>query len=228
MDIGIESYVPALEIGMMKRASLRVVRAFSLLIAILPTLALYRATVDPAYEWGLAVISGSGRGDDYVWLLLFTVLAWISFAGANWYKRAWYYPLPLIVLGIVTAAFTYTYFSQDNLTFQGDAYRIKFELGLVSVLVAWIVFATCVYWVIADWRAPEVVSLRWSKVDALLLSTCAILIPLILYLFSLGPEGVHTDTDRIAVILTVLQGLMFAFVNDRTTVRTTASSGDLT
>ena len=212
---------------MMKRASFRVVRGFSLLIAILPTIGLYRATVDPAYQWGFLVISGSGTGDDYVWLLLFTVLAWISFAGANWYKRAWYYPFPLILLGIVTTAFTYTYFSQNDLTFRGDAYQINFELGLVSVLVAWIVFATCVYWCISDWRAPEVVSLRWSKVDALLLGTCAILTPLILYLFSLGPEGVHTDIDRIAVILTVLQGLLFAFVNGRTTVRTTASSGHL-
>jgi len=199
----------------MKNVSYKIVRTFNLLFAILPSLAFYRATVQPDYNWGLLAISGTGRSQEYTILVVFLLWAWASFLLERWYKRKWYYLFPIVLFGVSAAAATYGYLSDQTMTFQGDAWWINWNLGIIYVILTFIPLIFTIIWTVKDTQdfQPATIicnrSLRWQLPLALLLSA------IILFLFGQGRGGEHTNLDRLAVGLTVIQGLIIAYLNDR-------------
>jgi len=194
------------------------IRTMNLLVAIIPVIALYRATVQPAYNWGLLAIEGTGRSADYQWLLVFSIFAWASFILERWYKRQWYYVLPLLLFCVSFGTALYGLVYEASVRFQGDAWKISFDMGLVVTLLLGICFFAVLCWSVKDYQS--FIPNTWSADRSSLigLSIIFLLGILILYLFSLGRGGIHTNMDRLAVALTVIQGLSLAFVVDNSKI----------
>lgn len=194
----------------------KTIRTYNLLLSIIPSIAFYRATVQPDYTWGLLVFHGKGMSSEYWYLLLFILFSWMTFFLETWYKRKWYYALPILLFSSVTAVLLYGYLSLNEMVFQGDVWKFNFELGFTFVLISAILLFMLIVWTILDLKKFEESTLEFSRLDKIkLLSGLSISI-IIFLLFAQGSGGVHTTTDGIAVGLTVIQALFLASIIDKT------------
>lgn len=196
----------------------KVVRTYNLLLAIIPAIAFYRATVQPEYKWGLLVINGIGRSTDYWFLILFLFFAWTTFALEIVYKRKWYYLFPIVLFAIVFFVLLIGYLSNTNMVFQGDVWKFKFELGLVFVLISLALLLISIFWTIYDSKNFLKSTYIFSKNAFLNLGITAIFSIVILLLFTQGKGGLHTYKDGIAVALVVMQALYLSNIIDKSKV----------
>lgn len=202
--------------SVLKSISYKIVRTYNIFLAIIPSIAFYRATVQPEYKWGLLAFQGKGMSSEYWYLLLFMLFAWATFILEVWYKRKWYYVLPILLFTSVTAVLFYGYLGHNAMVFQGDVWKFNFELGLVFVLISAFLLILSIIWMVLDLRnfqSSDVIFLKSDKIK--LLSGLSISIIIFLF-FAQGKGGIHTTTDGIAVGLTVVQALFLASVIDRT------------
>ena len=206
---------------MLKKLTYSLFRIFNLLFAILPTLGLYRSTVQSDYNWGLLIIQGTGRSEDYKWLALFALLAWCSFLLERWYKRKWYYLFPILLFGTAFLVTLTGILSDGRMTFQGDAWGIFLDVGFIYLLLTLLPLICLFYWMISDLKEFQPRTLRFEPVKMMQLAGCILLGVIALILFSLGEGGVHSHWDRLAVALTILQALALTYVNESTDVRET-------
>jgi hypothetical protein len=120
------------------------------LLAIIPSIAFYRATVQPEYKWGMLAIHGKGTSSDY-WILLIAMLsAWATFVLGAWYKRKWYYAFPVILFSVIAGVLVYGYFNQQQMLFQGDVWKFKFEIRLLMVVISVVLLIASIVWAIMD------------------------------------------------------------------------------
>lgn len=200
----------------MKTALYNAVRTYNLFLAILPTLAFYRATVQPEYKWGLLALQGQGTSGDYWIMVGAMIIGWLSFSLYRWYKKKWYFALPLALFGTITATLLFGYLNDISMVFQGDVYRFKFDIGMLTVAVTAILFVASIFWTRNELREFTPTTFDSGRSQNLMLLGVMAMSGIILLLFAQGRGGVHTVTDGIAVALTVVQGLFFSYVNEKT------------
>lgn len=198
----------------MKNLSYKILRTFNLLMAIIPTIAIYRATVQDSYKWGLLPLEGIGRSGDYWIALAYMIFAWISFLLERWYKRKWYYFFPISLFSLIFFVLLYGYLKEVSMVFQGDVWRFKFNIGLAIVLLSFILFLNVCVWSFFDTKKIVYVNFQYQKKDLKFVVIIFMLAALILTLFSQGTGSKHTVMDGIAVALTVFQSLFIAYYND--------------
>lgn len=205
-----------MNIKIIKSILYKIVRTYNLLLAIIPSIAFYRATVQPEYKWGLLVIHGKGMSSEYWYLLFFMFFAWLIFILEIWYRRRWYYILPLLLFTIVTTVLVFSYLSQNEMVFQGDVWKFKFEIGSLFVALSVFLLVLSIVWALMDLKAFKASNLSLSKNNKVKL-LCGLSLSIIIFLlFAQGQGGVHTIIDGIAVALTVIQALFMANVIDKT------------
>ncbi|MBO6522344.1 MAG: hypothetical protein JJ971_00835 [Balneolaceae bacterium] len=194
-------------------------RFFNLFIAIFVTLALYRASVQNDYEWGFFIISGTGLEGDFFWLLASVFASWCSYLLENWYKRIWFYVFPFVTLSTTSFLSIYAYYIANNLTFKGDALRIEFDLGLIFILITLGSFISFLFWMKGDFKQFQPKTLHLNRIKTVQLGVLLLLgIPIALF-FADGNGATHSSLDRIAVFLTVLQGIGLGVLNDYTHIK---------
>lgn len=200
----------------MKKVTYLIMRVFVLTMVIFFSLAVYRSTMQPDYHWALLVIDGTGKGGDYINILILFIWAWSTFLLLNWFKRKWYYLLPILLAGVCFYYTLKTYITgNDDMTFNGDALNIHINMGFVMVLVCFIALVATLYWSYLDNKEFKKLGLELSSKRLSVLIIIGItLTPLILYSFSHGDGKNHITSDKIAVILTILQGLLFFYITE--------------
>lgn len=200
----------------MRNILYKIVRTYNLLLAIIPSIAFYRATVQPEYKWGLLAIHGKGMSTEYWYLLLFLLFSWTTFILESWYKRKWYYLMPTLLFAIVASVISYGYLTQTKMVFQGDAWEFKFDIGLILVLISLALLVLCIVWTLKDLKKFEVSDYSLSKREGTKFIIGLSMSFLIFTLFAQGKGGVHTIFDRLAVGLTVFQALFISAIIDKT------------
>lgn len=200
----------------MNQALYNAIRTYNLFLAILPTLAFYRATVQPEYKWGLLALQGQGTSGDYWIMVAVLIMGWLSFGLYRWYKQKWYFVLPLALFGTLAATLLFGYLNEISMVFQGDVYRFKFDVGMLTVALATILFVASIFWTRNELRDFTPSVFQSSMSQNLMLLGLIVLSAIVLLLFAQGRGGVHTTLDGIAVALTVAQGLLFSYVNEKT------------
>lgn len=194
----------------------KIVRTYNLLLAIIPSIAFYRATVQPDYKWGMLIVQGKGMSEEYGYLVLFMIISWTAFILEAWFKRRWYYVLPIVLFSMIASVLAYGYFSQHDMVFQGDVWKFRFEMGLLFVIVSLVLLLLSIVWAYLDlmtFRKSGYIMSANSRIK--LLTGLSISVPILL-LFAQGRGGVHTAVDGFAVALTVIQALFLAGIIDRT------------
>lgn len=208
----------------MKNLLYKIIRTYNLLLAILPAIAFYRATVQPDYKWGLLAIHGKGMSHEYWYLLLFMIFSWTVFILESWYKRKWYYFLPILLFSLVSIILLYGYMTQNEMVFRGDVWKIQFELGLIIVLLSLFLLLVTIVWAVLDIKKFKASTLSLSKADKQKLFIGLSFSIVIFLLFAQGHGGVHTIFDGIAVGLTVIQALFLSYIVDNTGSKQKAES----
>jgi len=194
----------------------KIVRTYNLLLAIIPSIAFYRATVQPDYKWGLLAIHGKGMSTDYWYLLILLLFSWTTFILESWHKRKWYYFMQTLLFALVSVVLSYGYLTHTEMVFQGDAWEFKFDIGLILVLISLLLLVASIVWTVTDLKKFEPTNYSASKRDRIKLIIGLSMSILIFTLFAQGRGGVHTIFDRIAVGLTVVQALFISAIIDKT------------
>ncbi len=197
----------------------KIIRIYNLFLAIIPSIAFYRATVQPDYNWGFLIIDGRGRSGDYEWLVFFMGMAWLVFALEVWYKKKWYYLLLILLFAYIPFNLVYGYVTGTEITFQGDAWQFKATAGLILLLISLFLLGAGCIWSWKDQKRAIDQSIRPLKNFWVFLSVIIMIGFLILVLFSQGRGGEHTIYDRVAVGITILQGLLLAHLIESSTFR---------
>lgn len=192
-----------------------IVRTYNLLLAIIPAIAFYRATVQPDYKWGLLVIHGKGTSTEYWFLLLFLIYSWSTFVLEACYKRKWYYFMPILLFGMVSFTLLYGYLTQTDMVFQGDAWKFKFDMGLAFVLASLFLLIVVIVWTYKDLQYFEESKYSISRPNRLNLFFGLSMSIVIFALFAQGRGGIHTIFDRIAVGLTIFQAMFISNIIDK-------------
>ena len=121
---------------------------------------------------------------------------------------------PTILFGMPFVTVLYGYLNANPMKFQGDAWKFSFDIGEVITITLGGLFIFCLWWIWKDLKTFKPMTLNVTKKTFI---GCAIVIVqsiIILILFAQGNGGVHTNLDRIAVALTVFQGLTIAYFID--------------
>lgn len=193
-------------------------RTYNLLLAILPSIGFYRATVQPEYKWGLLAIHGKGTSGDYWILVFFMLFAWATFILGSWFKRKWYYFFPIFLYSFVAFYLTYGYLTNNEMVFQGDVWKIKIQLGLIVVIISVLLLLMTVIWSIIDFKNFKPLDFKASNPDRKKLLISLSISFIILILFGQGKGGVHTVVDGIAVAITIIQALVLAHFIEKTSI----------
>lgn len=194
----------------------KLVRTYNLLLALLPSIAFYRATVQPDYKWGLLAIHGKGMSSEYWYLVVFMIVAWVTFILEKWHKRKWYYMLPIFLFSLVAVIVVFGYSSQNEMVFQGDVWKFKFEMGLLFVIVTVLLMFAAIVWSVLDLKDFKTSDFALSKSNRLKLIAAMSISIVIFWLFAQGRGGEHSITDGIAVGLVVIQALFLSYIIDST------------
>ena len=108
---------------------------WALLTAALPTLIVYRAAVQPRYQWGLFGITGEGVTRGLLFTAATAVLAWAAVVFGSLRTRA---GGPLLI-GLNTLWFTFVFVGAlqmgSQMTFRGDAWGVRINLAVAGPLL---------------------------------------------------------------------------------------------
>lgn len=191
----------------LRRHLLGPILAVVLFTAILPTIAVYRAAVQPDYTWGLFLFSGTGIVDAYWGVVAVALFCWILlFLGLSRPRFPFHL---LLVLWAVLLFGTLLYgMVYRNAVLRGDAWGIEVGVGWVVLLVAAVVLVATVLWALSDLRSSTAQATTRIAVTRAALALA--LSPVIVLLFFLGDGKIHTIFDRTAIALVVVQGIAAA------------------
>lgn len=156
----------------MKKVLYSIIRTYNLLLVIIPAIAYYRATIQPEYKWGLLVIHGKGTSDEYWILVVAMFCAWVTFILDSWYKRKWYYVLPITLFSIVAFILVYGYFTQREMNFQGDVWKFKFEIGLLIVVLSILLLIGSIVWAVLDLKDFKSSNLKATLIQKKKVGNC--------------------------------------------------------
>jgi len=173
----------------------------------LAALPVYRAALQPRYEWGLFGVTGTGMSAGYAVMLVAAIWAWVTVALGH---RAPGRPFPQMLIAWNGLMFVSMVWSAclhgSNMRLRGDALGMDIPLAWIGPALTGALLAASVYWAL---RRPGIVpDARWRPHGKLLLVVASALAPVICVLFRQGDGRLRTDFDRAAVILVIAQGLL--------------------
>ena len=184
--------------------------------AVFPTILLYRAALQPNYQWGMFGVTGVGLSAGYLVVLVATVWAWAIVV----VRRRGTQP-PFAALLVSWNAFLFASiiygvlrFGSD-VSFRGDTMGIEVRLAVVGPVVfgAFLLISVLWWW---RHRTPTLLSApsAWSRRAKLLMGIALALATAIAVLFVLGDGVDHTNYDRAAIVLVVAQCILVAAALD--------------
>ena len=191
---------------------LSVLLAWTTFTAVFPTIVLYRAAVQPNYEWGFFGVTGVGLSPGYLVILVATAWAW----GIVYLGRRGTRPLFTVLL-VLWNAFLLASIIYGVLRFgsdvdlRGDTMGIRVNLAVIGpVLFGSFLLLSVLWW----WRHRNHVGssagVPWSQTAKVLIGLALALVPAIAVLFVLGDGVDHTNNDRVAIALIVAQSILLA------------------
>jgi len=177
-----------------------------------PTILLYRAAVQPNYQWGLFGITGEGLSLGYILIVVASLWAWSTvFLGMQEGR-----PPFGILLSIWNAFLTASMIVGvlrfgSSLDIRGDAMGLRVNIAVVGPLLCGVILLLSLFW----WwghrndHAPSA-RFQWPRSSKILLGVVLALVPVIVALFVLGDGLVHTSMDRWAIGLIIVQCILTA------------------
>lgn len=185
---------------------LELLYAWTVFTALWPTLIVYRATLQPDYQWGLFGITGTGRSLTYWPVVATSIWAWwIVWLGSRPPRRpfaalliAW----NALLFGSLILALAR---SANGLQLRGDAWGLRIELSLLGPLISGAFLGLSLTWV---WRNRGARRQRFkgrTRSARIALTIALLLVPIIAALFLSGGGLLHTVWDRLAVAAVVVQ-----------------------
>ncbi len=175
--------------------------------AILASLPVYRAALQPRYEWGLFGVTGTGMSAAYPVVLVAAIWAWVTVVLGH---RAPGRPFPEMLItwnGLVFSSMLWSAFLHGaDMRLRGDALGMDIPLAWIGPALTGVLLGASVYWILR--RSGNVAVARWRPRGKLVLALALALTPVIAVLFIQGDGRLHTHFDRAAVILVISQGLV--------------------
>ena len=175
--------------------------------AILAALPVYRAALQPRYEWGLFGVTGTGMSGGYAVVLIAAIWAWVTVTLGY---RAPGRPFPRMLIawnGLMFVSMVWSaYLHGSEMRLRGDAMGLDIPLAWMGPTLTGALLAASVYW--ASRRPATEPVARWRPRRKLVLAVPSALAPVICMLFLQGDGRLHTNFDRAAVILVIAQGLL--------------------
>jgi hypothetical protein len=174
--------------------------------AVLASLPVYRAALQPHYEWGLFGVTGTGMSAGYAVVLAAAIWAWTTVVLG---LRAPGRPFPEML--IAWNAFMFgsmawsAYRHGSSMRLRGDALGMDIPLAWIGPSLTGALLAASVYWAA---RRSRTLPAPWGPYGKRLLVGSVAITPVIAILFLQSDGRVHTDFDRAAVILVIVQGLI--------------------
>lgn len=192
---------------------LETILGWAVFTAVLPTIVLYRAAVQPHYNWGLFGVQGTGPSSGYLVVIAAAALAWytivLGFRGA----RPPFGMLLVLWNSLLFASIIYAVVRFGSAAdIRGDAMGIRINVSVIGPVVfgAFLLLSALWWWRNRDqnrWSIPA----GWPKSARIMFSSALLLVPCIVLLFSQGDGEHHTNMDRIAIALVVTQCLLVSF-----------------
>ena len=178
--------------------------------AVFPTIILYRAALQPNYQWGMFGVTGVGLSGGYLVVLVAAVWAWAIIV----VRRRGTQP-PFAALLISWNAFLFASIIYGVLTFgsdvsfRGDTLGIEVRLAIVGPVAFGAFLLTSVLWWWRN-RTPSHSSTpsAWSRRTKILMGIALALVPAIAVLFVLGDGVNHTNYDLAAIVLVAAQCIL--------------------
>lgn len=181
--------------------------AVVLFTAMLPTIVVYRAAIQPDYTWGLFSFSGTGVVEAYWGVVAVAVFCWIVlFLGLA--RPRFPFHLSLLLWAILLFGTLLYGMVRRDAELRGDAWGIELGVGWGVLLVAAAVLIATIFWAIADMRSSRIHPATLISRERVTIALA--LAPFIGLLFFLGDGEIHTVFDRIAIGLVVVQGIVAA------------------
>ncbi len=187
---------------------------FHLVFSWLP---LVRCVMDgESYAWGTShfghMFHSRGLERPDVWLLVFksALFGTLIYLGARGAGRLFQWLILLWTL-VLTADVTYAVATNPKgMEFHGDTLGLHFNMGWVLVPVVGAFALLALWWVVRERRAGrETETPPWTAANRKLLLICLLLLPVQFVLLRFGEP--HGLTDKIGVLLTILQCPLFTF-----------------
>jgi len=181
---------------------------WALLTAALPTLIVYRAALQPRYQWGLFGIAGQGVTLGLLFVAAAALLAWAAVVLGSLRTR----PAGPLLVALNTLWFGFIVVGAlrlgSQMTFRGDAWGVRINLAVVGPLLFGALLLLSIRW----WwtrRAPSVVAVAFplSRTRQVLFGAAVTLLPAIVVLFAVGDGVHHTWADRLAVLCVIAQSV---------------------
>lgn len=182
---------------------------WALLTAVLPTLIVYRAALQPHYHWGLFGVVGEGVTLGLLFVAAAAMLAWAVVILGNLRTR----PAGPLLIALNTLWFGFVVVGAlrlgSRMTLRGDAWGVRINLAVVGPLLFGALLLLSIRW----WWTRRAVSRvgverRLSRTRRVLLRVALALLPVIVVLFAIGDGVHHTWADRLAVLCVIAQCLL--------------------
>ncbi|MGH7725663.1 MAG: hypothetical protein ACREOU_09560 [Candidatus Eiseniibacteriota bacterium] len=197
---------------------------WALLTAALPTLIVYRAAMQPRYQWGLFGIVGEGVTPGLLVIAAAAILAWSAVVLGSVRTHAG----GLLLIGLNALWFTSILVAAlrlgSQMTLRGDAYGIRINLAILGPLVFGALLLLSIRWWwtrrqnLVGFEALSTLKVTLTSGARRVLCVAAVaLLPVILVLFAIGDGARHTWADRVAVGCVIVQCLcVLAALRDAT------------
>lgn len=182
---------------------------WALFTAILPTLIVYRAALQPRYQWGLFGVAGEGVTAGYFIVVAAAALAWCAVVLGNLWPVAGG-PAFIVLYAVWFAAITIGAVQLGSkMTVRGDAWGIGINVAVLGPILfgALLVLSLRWFWT-GRARAAAETRCVLSGTHRVLLGLALALVPFIVVLFAQGNGLPHRWTDRLAVVCVVVQALL--------------------
>jgi hypothetical protein len=179
---------------------------FNWMMAALPTLIAWRATIQPHYQWGWFGVMGEGTSAGYFLLILpLVALGWANFLVGTRRPETPIFPLLLLTWnGIWFGASLYGAITLgDTMTMRGDALGVSVPVNVIAPVASGTLLALSIYWIAARRGRLRTVEGN-ARVSRMLMIAGLAVVPLIAALFAVGAHqggGRQTNWDRAAVLV---------------------------
>ena len=168
------------------------------------------------FQWGnsfgFASLRGNGMMGDFPILVLLSSYI-ISMIFLGWRGARLPFHIMLVVWCVVEFATATVSAIQnpDAYRFRGDSFGIDISLALVGPTIWALLLTISVIWVITNCvsKQNEKKTPRWNRTNSTILIVAALFLPVQFLLFQSGEQ--HGLTDRIALILTIIQWILINF-----------------
>jgi len=163
------------------------------------------------YSWGTTLFGrdfrGSGTGGDFYYVVLNAVLGLLLLFAFYWFRRRWaFYGLLILWNGSMIANAFYEVFLGEGFYFRGDTLGVDLNLSYVILpFMLGVGYLTGLV-IVRDLR--HAFTARWSRKNSYWLAALALPLPIQYFLLREGDP--HGLTDKIGVIIALLQVLLIS------------------